>query len=255
MNIFKPIGTEDLCAKVEEICANPLPYKISGIKPPHFAVNLDPGNGRTTLLEYISDMYKQSDIIAFTGGVDDYLEITLDGSLQQLKSAIAEVRDAAFYTNGNYTGVVGIDPIAIASHQNETQYGELMSFIDELNENSVVVLLNPVEMTLTEEKFIAKVKSKLEGVVDFGQITYSDKNYADICTCYINMSGVYLDSKAKKLLFNIVKSLHIGSVSEAITMGKKLLLHTEYAGNVPTIGTKEIKLLYNGYTTTERSKK
>ena len=246
---------DDLCAKVEEICANPLPYnKIAGVKASHFAVNLDPRNGRTTLLEYISDMYKQSDIIAFTGGVDDYLEITLDGSLQQLKAAIREVKDAAFYTNGKYTGVVGIDPVAIASHQNETQYGELMSFIDELNESSVVVLFSPTKMTPTEEKFIAKVKSKLEGVVDFGQITYSDKNYVDICACYIDMSGVYLDTKAKKLLFNVAKSLHIGSVPEAITMGKKLLLHTEYTGNIPSISTKEIKLLYSG-DTTERSKK
>lgn len=245
MNIIKPIGLENVCVKIEEICANPYPYKI--VKPPHFAVALDAGNGRTTLLEYISDMLKSSGIIDFTGGVDDFLEVTLDGSLAQLCLSVNAVNDAAFYNNGSYSGVIGIDVTRISAHQNETQAGELESFIENIAESAIVVLFASTNLTASEEKFLTKIKNKFTDIIDFGECVYTAQNYADITLRYVEDLGVDFDKSeaAFNALLHIVENFEIDSVSKTIKLGKELVLNADYSAGEAVITKKQISKYYS----------
>lgn len=242
MNITKPIGMDKVCSKVEEICANPQPYKIVGIKPPHFAVGLDSGNGRTMLLEYISDMYKDSKAIDFTGGIDDYVEIALDGSLAQLNSSIELVKHSADYTNGAFAGVVGIDATKLAGHQNETQSKEFESFIEDLSESAVIILFTPTNMTASEVKYTEKIKSKLDDIICFGDFIYTDKDYVGIMLRSFENSGVefkFTDSVIDSLV-NTVNDFGIDSVPKAIKLARNLIINADYSDDVPSISDKQI---------------
>ena len=73
--------------------------KQCGLRPNHYIIPLDPGSGRTTLVEYMTDKYKEAGVLSFNSGLDDYIEVAFDGSLQQLKQAFAAIDSAAVYTN------------------------------------------------------------------------------------------------------------------------------------------------------------
>lgn len=254
MNIFKPIGMDKLCTAVEEVCANPYPYKITGIKPPHFAVGIDPGNGRTTILEYISDMYKENGVIDFTGGIADYAEITLDGTLQQLYSCIDTVKHSADYTNGVFKGVVGIDATKISSHQNETQAKEFESFFENVADSAVLVFFTPVNMSIAEVRYTDKIKSTLSAVIDFGNCVYTDTDYAEIMMRYLEDSGVdFVRSKSMvDTLVSAVNALGVDSVPKAIKLAKNLIINADYSESVPAISDKQISEYFKSISTDGR---
>lgn len=242
MNVFKPIGVDELCAAVETVCANPHPYKISGIKPPHFSLGIDPGNGRSTILEYISDMYKEKGVIDFTGGIADYAEITLDGTLQQLNSCMNIVKHSADYTNGVFKGVVGVDATKISGHQNETQAKEFEAFFESLSDSAVIVLFTPVNMTAAELRYIEKIKSKLSDLIDFGNCVYTDTDYTEIILRYLEDSGVdFVRSKSMfDTLMASVNTLGVDSVPKAIKLAKNLIIKADYSESIPSISDKQI---------------
>ena len=254
MNIFKPIGVDELCATVETICANPYPYKITGIKPPHFAVAIDPGNGRTTILEYISDMYKENGVIDFTGGIADYAEITLDGTLQQLYSCINTVKHSADYTNGVFKGIVGIDATKISSHQNETQAKEFEAFFENVADSAVIVLFTPVNMTASELRYTDKIKSKLDDVIDFGSCVYSDTDYSKIVLRYLEDSGVgFVRSEPMvDTLLSVINTLGVDSVPKAIKLAKDLIIKADYSNVIPSISDKQISEYYKSISVARR---
>lgn len=242
MNIFKPVGLDELCDTIQTVCGNPYPYKIAGIKPPHLAIGIDPGNGRTTILEYISDMYKENGVIDFTGGIADYAEITLDGTLQQLDSSIETVKNSADYANGVFKGVVGIDATKLSGHQNEIQSKKFESFFEDLADSAVIVFFTPVDMTVAELRYTDKIKSKLDDVIDFGNYIYTDMDYAEIVMRFFENSGV--DFARSELMTNtLVSSINtfgIDSVPKAIKFAKSLIIMADYSGSVPSISGKQI---------------
>lgn len=80
-DVIKPIGLGETCNAVSANCSKAAIFKRSGLKPHHYIIHLDAGQGRTTLLEYISDVYKFYEILDFESGLDDYLELCFDGTL------------------------------------------------------------------------------------------------------------------------------------------------------------------------------
>lgn len=248
MNIVKPIGMEALCSKVGEVCANPYPYKFAGMKPPHFAVGLDKGNGRTTLLEYVSDMYRASGVIEFTGGVDDFLEVTFDGSLTQLKAETERVKDSGFYNNGKFKGVISVDAVEISKHQNETQAVEAERFIESINDYAAVILFYPTDMTLSEERYMSKLKGKLDNVIDFGGMTYTDKECADIVLRHITELGVNfeLSDDGLTLLLKSVKELNVDTVESAVKFADGLILRADYLNGRLTVSDNQVRELCSG---------
>ena len=254
MNIFKPIGVDELCATVETVCANPYPYKITGIKPPHFAIGIDSGNGRTTILEYISDMYKENGVIDFTGGIADYAEIKLDGTLQQLNSCINTVKHSADYNNGVFKGIVGIDATKISGHQNETQAKEFEAFLENIANSAVIVFFTPVNMTATELRYTDKIKSKLDDVIDFGSCVYSDTDYSKIVLRYLEDSGVdFVRSEPMvDTLLSVINTLGVDSVPKAIKLAKNLIIKADYSNDIPSISDKQISEYYKSISTAGR---
>lgn len=113
-DITKPIGLKEACDAIEHICSMAHVYKKCGMRPNHSIVQLDSGSGRTTLLEYMTDMFKQSQVLDFSSGLDDYLEISFDGTLPQLKQAFSVIDSAAVYTN-KYSNIIGMDRASIHS--------------------------------------------------------------------------------------------------------------------------------------------
>ena len=102
-----PIGLANAVAAIKKNIDQAHIYHRCGLKPPHYIINLDAGNGQTTLTEYIATSYADYGVRHF-GGLDMFLEYTLDGSMEQLKKVFADIRACAVYTN-EYEGVIAMD--------------------------------------------------------------------------------------------------------------------------------------------------
>ena len=68
-DITKPIGLATPCKEIESTCNNAHMYKRCGLRPKHYIIPLDPGSGRTTLVEYMTDKYKEAGALSFTSGL------------------------------------------------------------------------------------------------------------------------------------------------------------------------------------------
>ena len=93
-----PAGANELVVAISSLCEEKNAYKHCGIKPPHYVVSLDAGNGQTTVVRYIADVMLNNDIRSFRG-MDQYLEYRLDGSMDQLKQVFGDIGSCAVYTN------------------------------------------------------------------------------------------------------------------------------------------------------------
>lgn len=125
-NIPRPIGLESPCAEIESVCANAHLYKRCGKKPMHLIVPLDSGNGRTTFVEFLTDMYKKHGILSFTSGLDDYVEVTLDGSsTNKIAQAFSTIQEAAIYDNF-YRNVAAVVISDVAKYINGPQLQEFL---------------------------------------------------------------------------------------------------------------------------------
>src|SRR5699024_10613320 len=98
-------------------------YQWSDLRPCHLIIPLDSGYGRTTLVEYMATVYKEYGVLDFTSSLDDYIEITFDGTLPQLRAAFGLICSAAEYANA-YENIISMDISALATHAGETQYTE-----------------------------------------------------------------------------------------------------------------------------------
>ncbi|MCR5011403.1 MAG: hypothetical protein K6A72_03610 [Lachnospiraceae bacterium] len=252
--ITKPVGLDAFCNEIEAVCSEAHIYNQGRLRPPHLIVSLDSGSGRTTCIEYMTDMYKEHHVIKFNG-LDDYIEIQLDGTPQQLKRAFVSIDRAADYTN-EYTNIVGMDISNIACHLNETQFTDFISSIKKVCESACVVFFVHSNPSKNEEKLIEKLCSNVSKIKRIDVEPYTYENICDLIVRLIADRDTLLSNarNMSSLLMNTVKEFDICTVQEAIDMVDELIHYADYSSYMPEINEKSIKsLIENWSKSTERS--
>ena len=234
--IPEPIGLEALRAEVREICSDARVYKRCGLRPPHFLVCLDPGAGRTTFVEYMADMYKEHGVIRFSG-LDDYLELELDGTLQQLRQAFSRIDAAAVYTN-EFTNIVAMDISGVAPHINETQFTEFISNTKRICSSACVVFFVRSVPSRCEEKLIEKLASAVGDLKRIESEPYTPENLCDLIVRFIENRGIVIDQPRKfcSFLQCAVMEHGIADVKGASSFAERIVRHADFSGFIPVVG-------------------
>ena len=213
-DITKPIGLATPCKEIESTCSNAHMYKRCGLRPKHYIIPLDSGSGRTTLVEYMTDKYKEAGVLSFTSGLDDYIEIAFDGSLQQLKQAFAAIDSAAVYTN-EYCNIIGMDISGISAHLGETQLSEFMKNCKRVCEDISALIIKTVEEHGIEIKH---------------------------------------ENVFRAVLADMVSEFCIASVKDAITTADALVHFADFSGFIPTVDEGSLKsMITSWHNDAERS--
>ena len=151
--IERPIGLTSLCEEVDRICQKAEAYR-HGARLRHLIVQMDRGNGRTTYLEYLTEMFKKHKILDFTCSRDDYLELDLDASSPSgVAYMFSAIDEAAVYDN-EYSNVVGIDVSDMARHLGTLQDRIFITGVKKLCKTAFVVFFIGSSPTGDEEKLI-----------------------------------------------------------------------------------------------------
>lgn len=251
--IQKPIGFYELCSVIEEVCKKAQIYKR--IKPPHLIIELDSGCGRTTCVQYIADMYREHGVLTFTSGLDDFLEITVDGSSpQKIRDGFAAFSSAAVYEN-DYSGIAALDITDMANYLNSTQLNEFLNRIIHLCGTAVCVFFVSSRPSPKEEQLIGKLLARIDRVK---RISYEALCVEDACRLLEKVMGeygvVFEDHQfCFSTLSHVVEERNIDNVKNVKAFANELLHYADYSRHTPTIDEKSLsRLVETKYQNRER---
>ncbi len=240
--ITKPCGLISLRKEVESICDKNYIYQRCRMRPDHLIVPLDPKSGRTTFLEYLTDMFKAYNVLSFTSGPDDYVEVAFDGSFPQLLQAFSEIDSAAIFKN-DYTGIVGMDISELAAHLCETQVSEFLKRTKKVCDSAYVIFFVHHCPSKNEERLLAKLTTEIGNVKRIDVEAYTIKDFADIIVKNLKDHGIKIKGE-KAVTRNLVGYLKLNgcaTVDEALDLSQALMFRADYSGFVPELNPVRIK--------------
>lgn len=240
-NIQPPIGLQAAVVGVQKIVEQAPTFYQCGLQPPHFIIPLDAGNGQTILTEYIAASYANAGVRSF-GGLDLFLEYSLNGSLDQMKKVFADIRSCAVYTN-EYEGVVAMDIARLADHINETQIDLFIHEIAKLSASATFIFYIPSTMSRNMAALIAMLHETLDDVELLRIKPYSTEELAQLVKRFITEAGIMLEdtSQTDQALMNAVVSEHIANIKTAKRFSHVLIKRADFSGFLPRLCTADIQ--------------
>lgn len=234
------IGLEDLAARVNDICAHAEMFRRGGLTPDHFIVNLDAGNGQTTVAAFVSEMFSAHHIRPF-GGLDMFLEYRLDGTMEQLRDVLADIRACAVYTN-DYEGVIAMDVAGLAARVGEAQTALFLEQIAAIGEHATFVFFVPSVIRQNTAALIKKICAALKNVEVIHAKPYTCEHLAGILKKMLAESGIALEGgDMDECLAQIVRDADALSVPDIRQLARSLVRCADYALPVPRLSAHMLR--------------
>lgn len=243
-NIRIPIGLKAGVEAVQKICSYSRIYYRCGLRPPHYIVNIDAGNGQTTFTEYVAEAFCDNGVRHF-GGLDNYLEFTLDGSMSQLKNLFAKIRTCAVYTN-EFEGIVAMDIAKLSTHINEAQVEYFISGITDLSNHATFIFYVPSVMNRNIATLVSKIAGVLSEVEVLNIQPYNDEEMMRITKVMMEDAGVKIEDNdiVDNILLELVIADEINTVKAAKKLSQEIIKRANFDGFIPKITANEIRNVY-----------
>lgn len=247
-----PVGAEEVVSVLAEVCANGAAHKHCGIAPPHFVINLDAGNGQTTITRYISETLSKNEIRHF-GGMDPFLEYILDGTMTQLKQVFGDIHTCAVYTN-NFEGVVAIDITALSKYANEAQAEFFLEEIKKVCRTATVILYTGGIPSRGVLSVINKLKATVHNVSIIHLDTYTPDELVCIAERLLDEYGVSGDASDEfhNALREVVTLEACQTVKDTMAVTERAVKMADFSGYVPTLSTQQLKLAFTDIFASEK---
>lgn len=247
-----PVGAEEVVFALAEVCANGTAHKHCSIAPPHFVINLDAGNGQTTITKYITETLSRNEIRHF-GGMDLFLEYMLDGTMPQLKQVFGDIRTCAVYTN-NFEGVVAIDITALSKYANEAQAEFFLEEIKKVCRTATVILYTGGTPSRGVLSVVDKLKAAVRNVSVIHLDTYTPDELACIAERLLDEYGVSVDvsDEFHNALREVVTLEACRTVKDTMAVTERAVKMADFSGYMPTLSAKQLKSAFTDVFDTEK---
>ena len=241
-DVTRPVGLSTPCKEIEDTCRKAHMYRRCGLRPMHYIIPLDSGSGRTTLVEYMTDKYKEAGVLCFASGLDDYIEVTFDGTLQQLKKAFAAIDSAAVYTN-EYRNIVAMDISGISAHLGETQLSEFLKNCRRVCSHACAVFFVHSTPCRNEEKLLEKLTETVDNIRRLEVEPYTRNDMCALITRTLSERGVKISHAAafQAALARLVSEFDIAGVKDAISAADALVHFADFSRFIPSVDEKSLK--------------
>ena len=240
-----PVGAEEVVSVLAEVCANGAAHKHCGIAPPHFVINLDAGNGQTTITRFIAETLSKNEIRHF-GGMDLFLEYMLDGTMPQLKQIFGDIRTCAVYTN-SFEGVIAIDITALSKYANEAQAEFFLEEIKKVCRTATVILYTGGTPSRGVLSVVEKLKAAVRNVSIIHLNTYTPDELARIAERLLDEYGVSVDvsDEFHNALCEVVTLEACQTVKDTVAVTERAVKMADFSGYMPTLSTKQLKSAFS----------
>ena len=247
-NIRKPIGLKATCVEIENTCNNAHMYRRCGLRPEHLIIPLDSGSGRTTLVEYMTDKYREAGVLNFASGLDDYIEISFDGSLQQLKQSFAKIDSAAIYAN-EYSNIVAMDISNIALHLGEVQMSEFLSGCSKVCDHATVIFFVHSHPSKNEEKLMEKISETVSNVKRMAVEPYTGEDILALIIKGITEHGIVIMNETDfcTALSDVISEGGITTVKGANATADTIARYADFSGFLPVVNVGSLKKMLTSW--------
>ena len=194
--------------------------------------------------------------MSFSSGLDDYIEIVFDGTLQQLKQAFAAIDSAAVYTN-EYCNIIGMDISGISSHLGETQLTEFMKNCKRVCEHACVVFFVHTTPNRNEEKLLEKLCETVDNIKRLEVEPYTRDDMCALIIKTIAQHGIEINHETvfHAVLSDMISEFGITNVKDAISTADTLVHFADFSGFVPAVDENSLKsMITSWHNDAERSK-
>lgn len=222
-NIMMPVGMECVKELLEEQERLAEINRFCDVRPPHFLLHMDEGNGQTTFVEYITDIFVDKKMRPF-GSTDTYLEYKLDGSMDQLRKIRTDLYKSRAVYKDKYNGVVAVHVGALANKHNEPQIPFLLDVVNNMKDSSTFVFIFPTILNRTLEQLIQKLEDGVEDMVKVCLPPYSKSQLAEIAVKKLEYLGVSVKSnETLDIIKKMVIEQNISTAKAAAVLGRTLV--------------------------------
>lgn len=251
--IERPIGANAFCEEIERVCNSSQIYRRTG--PKHLLVHMDAGSGRTTCIEYMTSMYKHYKILPFASGLDEYVEVSLDGSApRKIQQGFAEFSAAAIYDN-DFCNIAAVDISDVSKYMNSSQLQDFLKESKKLSETACVVFFTSSIPTQNEEKLIAKLLECVgpENVNRIYVAPYTKEELVNLAKKRLEELGIEVDggNKFDHLLGEVFVNTEANTLKAALTVAETLVHFADFNKSVPTVDKKSVENMVSLYNRSE----
>jgi|GEM_PF-4502758 len=207
-SIREPIGLDEAVKSIKKNCLSGAAYRKFKFKPAHVIFRLNDGQGRSRLVEYMTDMYEAAQVIDFSSGLDPCLEFKLSGTYDDFRRFIKAVEDAAVFRN-EYTGIIALDITALYNHRQESQWMDFWGAVKEISKYAYLVFFVSKEDTKCNNSLIGEIKRNIFNVEEVAISDYTAVNYADIIKQFITDidDSIVFSDEANEMLVSVCSSI------------------------------------------------
>lgn len=243
MNVYPvtPIGVQEVVSAVAGVCANRDAHKRCGLAPPHFVIRLDAGNGQTTVTRFIAETFAQNGLRRF-GGLDLFLEYTLDGTLPQMRQVFADIDACAVYTNG-FEGVVAVDITALSEYAEEEQAAFFLEGIEKVGRSATVILYTGAAPSRGLSSLVERFKSAARSVCDIRPGAYTPEELARIAERQLDKHSVALEGyeELHGALCDVMRARGCRTVKHAAAVVETAVKAADFSHYVPALSAAQLK--------------
>lgn len=238
------IGLAPLKDILNGICENGAVYALSYAAPPHFLLNLESGNGQSTVARHIARVYQKANVRRF-GGLDAYLEFSLDGTMAQMKQVFGDIKSCAVYTN-EYEGVVALDISALAAHINEAQADVFLREIKKISAFATCVFFITSGVQRHAPRLAEKLCEAVENVEIVALAPYTRRELAAMIERKINERGIEIEenSNFRECVLVRLAEEEILTAKQAVRLAEKIIHYVRLEGTSAVLGRRELEAAF-----------
>ena len=233
--IFNLIGFDELKKECEKLGMIRQIYARGMDRLPHWVIPLERGNGQTSCVEYMVDIFQKYHLKTFPN-IDEYLEYHLDGTMKNMKRMFEDIKSSAVYTNA-FEGLVAMDLSTCESQVNKDTIEYFVKKTAEIADTATLIFFVPCEIKGNLDLLMRKLQMIFSDLRILSPMTYTTKEIAQIVTARMSSCGIALENSedTDSLLCHLIKWLDIQNGMQVKAFCRELVKIADFTGFVPVI--------------------
>ena len=163
-------------------------------RPPHLLIPMNSGDGRTSLINTLTEYYETFDAIQFSSR-DHYLELTLTGTVENVKHTHIEIQENIEYSN-HYQGVIAFNIDSILQKLNDIVAEKFFEMVEKVKGHATLVIFVPADC---QEKHLDLIASKVgASLIQIPPIVYNTNDYTQVFIDHLSSPTMLLPRNSGK---------------------------------------------------------
>lgn len=239
------IGLNNIVGEIEVLARRTQAFQNSSINPGHLICALDHGNGRTSVVRFLADSLSEADPLRFSYcGAQQYLEFTLDDSVQETNNIFNQINANCGYAN-EYRGVLSFSVDSLSSYLDEAQTALFLKKLKTAAKAATVICFVPCKKgSKNNERLVRKIQETLVSAPYLIADAYTSDQ---LCAIGLQMieQEFFLDCSDKKMINSLFSGCR--DIPEVKTAIVRLAECADLIGNqMPVITPKSIQSVMGG---------